>query len=97
MDYTIYKGILKPIEFKGLRSTYIVIAGAGLLVGMLLSYVLNVIFGVLIILLSLFVSIYLNSKFGTKGLQLYFAKKKCVGYIMNNRRVCNIIKHSEKK
>lgn len=92
MEYPVHKGILKPVEIKGLRSQYIIIAGVGVIVGLVISLALSVIAGVFIMAGSLIGSVYMNGKYGVNGLAEKRAGRSHVRYILNNSRVLDLVK-----
>lgn len=101
--FEINKGILKPLEFKGLRAQYIVIAIAGFAIAfaiyMVISFIssiIAIIIGVVIAILSIGTAFYLNNKFGTNGLSRIMAQRGCTKYINNNKRIYKLIKYDSK-
>jgi hypothetical protein len=96
-EFSVRKGLLKPVEFKGLRSQYIVIAGAGTLIGMIVSLVASIVVGLAIIVASIAVSIFLNGKYGANGLALARAKRGCASYIVSGKRLYKMIGNNGKR
>lgn len=102
-SFDINKGILKPLEFKGLRAQYIAVAIAGFVVAFILYMMFSFIspyFGIGIALVvaiaSIGIAFYLNNKYGTNGLSQLMASKNCTKYINNNKRINKIIKYEGK-
>lgn len=102
-DFEINKGLLKPLEFQGLRAQYIAFAIAGFVVAFILYMLIAFINSIVAIIMALIVAIisigmafYLNNKFGAKGLSLVIAKRGCTKYINNNRRIYKLIKYDSK-
>lgn len=98
--YQINKGILKPLEFQGLRAQYIAFAIAGFVVAFILYMIIAfvnstiaIVVAVIVGLTSIGLSIYLNEKFGTDGLSKRMAQNGCSKYINNNKRIYKIINH----
>lgn len=101
--FDINKGILKPLEFQGLRAQYIAFAIAGFVVAfilyMLIAFINSIaaiVVAVIIAILSIGAAFYLNNKFGTNGLSQIMAQRGCTKYINNNKRIYKLIKHDSK-
>lgn len=98
MEYNINKGLLKPLEFKGLRAKYIFVALVGFIIAFLVylifSFVttyMGLILGITIAVVSIGAAFYLNAKFGVNGLALYRASKGCQRYMMNSKRMYKMV------
>ncbi|WP_241254983.1 DUF4133 domain-containing protein [Sphingobacterium sp. DR205] len=105
INYSINKGINRPIEFRGLRGQYIIILAIGLLallMGFSIIYIAGVplYFGVPAVLMcgsGLFGIVYrLNAKYGQYGLMKAMALRKVptVIYSMNRKRIFEQLKKS---
>jgi hypothetical protein len=102
-EYSINKGINKPVEFKGLKSQYLVIFVVGLLAIIILFMVMyisgvpqNICIGFSLITAPLLVwqTFSLNSKYGTHALMKLRAVKSYPRRIMNRRSLVKLFKRS---
>lgn len=91
-EYVIHKGLLKPVELKGLRSKYIVIAGGGAVAGLVIAFVGSFIAGVVIVAAAIIAAYYLNDKYGVDGFSIMMAQRGCCKYMVNRKRVFRIVK-----
>lgn len=98
-EYALNKGVLRPLEFKGLRARYIFVALGGFLVAfvvyMILSFVdstVAVVTGVLVGAVGIGLAFYLNSRFGATGLQQLMASKGCVKALYQRRRMYAVVR-----
>lgn len=102
-SFEVNKGILKPLEFKGLRAQYIAVAIAGFVAAFLMYMIFSFIspyfavgIALVVAIASIGVAFHLNNKFGTNGLSQLMASKNCTKYINNNKRINKIIKYEGK-
>lgn len=102
-EYSINKGINKPVEFKGLKSQYLVIFVVGLLAIIILFMVMyisgvpqNICIGFSLIIVPLLVwqTFSLNNKYGIHGLMKLQAVKSYPRRIMNRRSMVKLFKRS---
>lgn len=104
--YSINKGIGKPAEFKGLKSQYLFIFAGGLLgvfvvfvimymVG--ISQVICIGFGVVTAGTLVRGTFYLNDKYGEFGLMKLQAIRNHPRYIINRRRIIQLISRIKRK
>lgn len=96
--YKINKGVMKPLEFLGLRAQYIVLLFAGFIVSFLAYFVISFInsYAALAVcaacvLASAGSSFYLNSRYSRHGLTFAAAARNCCRHIRNDRRLYQII------
>lgn len=102
-NFEINKGILKPLEFYGLRAQYIAFAIAGFVIAFILymliafiNSVVAIVTAVVFAFISIGVTFYLNNKFGSNGLAQMIAAKGTTKYVNNNKRIYKIIRHDSK-
>lgn len=100
-EYTINKGIGKPIEFKGLISQYLFIFTGGLLAEFILFVIMYLIgidqmvcwgFGIVTTPILIWLTFRLNDKYGEFGLMKQVALKTHPRYIINRLRVRRLLK-----
>ena len=103
-EYGVCKGIMKPLEFKGLRAKYILLALVGCVGGFIVYMIFSffttyvgLVLGGLVAAVSIITAVVLNSKFGANGLDLYLAGRNTVKYISNNRRIHALVKNCDKE
>ncbi len=98
-EFTINKGINKPVEFKGLKSQYLFIFAGGLLAVIILFMVMYMSgvpqsicigFAVLTAPLLTWQTFSLNKKYGTHGLMKRQAVKRYPRRMINRRRVLKL-------
>ncbi|MBR2492993.1 MAG: DUF4133 domain-containing protein [Paludibacteraceae bacterium] len=99
MKFKVNKGVLRPLEFKGLRATYIAVAAIGIGIAFIVYFILQaintylgIIVAAIVAVASIGMAFYLNQKFGQYGLQMFLARKNCIKYIGNNIRIYTILK-----
>lgn len=106
MEYSINKGIGKPAEFRGLKSQYLFIFAGGLLgvfivfvimymIG--ISQVICIGFGVITAGTLVWGTFYLNDKYGEHGLMKLQAIGNHPRYIINRRRINQLIARVKRK
>ncbi len=104
-EFSINKGINKPVEFKGLRSQYLFIFAGGLLGIIILFMVMymsgvpqSVCIGFAVITAPVLIwqTFSLNKKYGTHGLMKLQAVKRYPRRLMNRRRVSQLLNRSRK-
>lgn len=102
-EFNINKGINKPVEFKGLKSQYLIIFVVGLLAIIILFMVMyvsgvpqSICIGFAIVTAPLLVwqTFSLNSKYGTHGLMKLQAVKSYPRRIINRRSLIKLFKRS---
>ena len=105
-EYTIHKGVDKPVEFKGLQSQYLVVFAAGLLASFLLVVALHLCgveqltcfgVGVALAFSVIFTTFRLNARYGRYGLMKVFAAKLRPRRIINRRNVHHLIRRDDAK
>lgn len=105
-EYTIHKGVDKPVEFKGLQSQYLVVFAAGLLTSFLLVVALHLCgvsqltcFGVGIALAFgvIFTTFRLNARYGRYGLMKFLAAKLRPRRIISRRSLHRLIRRDNAK
>ena len=105
-EYSINKGIGKPAEFRGLKSQYLFIFAGGLLgvfivfvimymVG--ISQVICIVFGVVTAGTLVWGTFYLNDKYGEHGLMKLQATQNHPDFIINRRRIIQLISKIKRK
>lgn len=105
-EYLINKGIGKPAEFRGLKSQYLFIFAGGLLgvfivfvimymIG--ISQVICIGFGVITAGTLVWGTFYLNDKYGEYGLMKLQAIRNHPRYIINRRRIIQLIAQVKRK
>ncbi len=102
-EFTINKGINKPVEFKGLRSQYLFIFAGGLL-GIIILFMVMYMSGVPQTVCTGFVIVTaplltwqtfsLNKKYGTHGLMKLQAVKKYPHRLINRRRAQKLLQRA---
>lgn len=104
-EFTINKGINKPVEFMGLKSQYLFIFAGGLLGIIILFMVLymsgmsqSVCIGFALITAPLLIwqTFSLNKKYGTHGLMKLQAVKKYPRRLINRRRVQQLLNRNRR-
>ena len=99
MEYTINRGIGKPVEFKGLKSQYLFIFTAGLLILFILFVVMYttginqwncILTGVTLSTILVRTTFYLNKRYGEHGLMKLFAKHNRPFYLINRKKVIHL-------
>lgn len=97
-SYRINKGVLKPLEFLGLRAQYIVLLFVGFLCSFLIYFVLSFInsyaalaCSIIGVVFSAVLAFYLNSKYGRYGLVFSIAEKNCCKHIRNDKRTYRLL------
>lgn len=103
MEYTINKGVNRPLDFYGLKETYIFYFVGGLLCAILVYFLLQFLSNWVAIPASLvvaaasyFVTYYLNNKYGANGLSKRLAQNACPKRIQLKRTRCLIQKGGKK-
>lgn len=98
-EYRINRGVLRPLEFKGLRAVYIFVALAGFLLAFVVYMVLSFVDAYLAIGSAVVVgaagislAFWMNSRFGTTGLQQLLASRSRVCALYQRRRLYNIVR-----
>ena len=95
-EYSINKGIGKPAEFLGLKSTYLFIFAGGLLaifVVFVIMYMIGIgqwiciIFGVTVASVLVWLTFHLNTKYGEHGLMKLQAISRHPRYIISRKRI----------
>ncbi|MCQ2224606.1 MAG: DUF4133 domain-containing protein [Paludibacteraceae bacterium] len=84
MEYAINKGVNRPLDFYGLKETYIFYFVGGILCAIVAYFILQFIsnwvaipVALVIAILSYVVTYYLNNKFGANGLSKRMAQNAC--------------------
>jgi hypothetical protein len=99
MEYPINRGIGKPVEFKGLKSQYLFIFTAGLLILFILFVVMYmaginqwscIITGMTLSTILVRTTFYLNKRYGEHGLMKLFAKHNRPCYLINRKKVIHL-------
>ncbi|MDR1182342.1 MAG: DUF4133 domain-containing protein [Bacteroidales bacterium] len=94
MEYQVFKGINKTVEFKGLRAQYLVYFVVGIIILFMLFIILRLfnvnIVGSLItvigLALMLIVSVFrMNSKYGQYGLMKKQARRRCPRFLISRK------------
>jgi uncharacterized membrane protein len=94
MEYTVFKGINKTVEFKGLRAQYLVYFVVGIIILFMLFVVLRMfntnivgtIITVVILALVLMVVVFrMNAKYGQYGLMKKQAQKRCPRFLISRK------------
>ncbi|TFD99088.1 DUF4133 domain-containing protein [Dysgonomonas capnocytophagoides] len=105
-EYSINKGIGKPAEFKGLKSQYLFIFAGGLLGVFIVFVIMYMIginqmfcigFGVITAGTLVWGTFYLNDKYGEHGLMKLQAMRNHPRYIINRRRMIQLISRIKRK
>lgn len=105
-EYSINKGIGKPAEFKGLKSQYLFIFAGGLLGVFIVFVIMYMIginqifcigFGVITAGTLVWGTFYLNDKYGEHGLMKLQAMRNHPRYIINRRRIIQLISRIKRK
>jgi len=106
MEYSINKGIGRPAEFKGLKSQYLFIFAGGLLSVFIVFVIMYMIginqlfcigFGIVSAGTLVWGTFYLNDKYGEHGLMKLHAKKHHPRFIINRRRMIQLIARVKRK
>lgn len=105
-EYSINKGIGKPAEFRGLKSQYLFIFAGGLLGVFIVFVIMYMIginqmfcigFGVITAGTLVWGTFYLNDKYGEHGLMKLQAMRNHPRYIINRRRIIQLISRIKRK
>lgn len=105
-EYSINKGIGRPAEFKGLKSQYLFIFAGGLLSVFIVFVIMYMIginqivsigFGVICAGTLVWGTFYLNDKYGEHGLMKLQATKNHPRFIINRRRMIQLIARVKRK
>ena len=105
-EYSINKGIGKPAEFKGLKSQYLFIFTGGLLgvfIVFVIMYMIGISqiicigFGVITAGTLVWGTFHLNDKYGEHGLMKLQAIHNRPRYIINRRRIIQLITRVKRK
>lgn len=103
MEYTINKGVNRPLDFYGLKETYIFYFVGGLLCAILVYFLLQFLSNwvaipaaLVVAAASYFVTYYLNNKYGANGLSKRLAQNACPKRIQLKRTRCLIKKGGKK-
>ncbi|NDW18765.1 DUF4133 domain-containing protein [Dysgonomonas sp. 216] len=106
MEYSINKGIGRPAEFKGLKSQYLFIFAGGLLSVFIIFVIMYMIgidqmacigFGVVSAVTLVRATFHLNEKYGEHGLMKLQASKNHPDFIINRRRIIQLIARIKRK
>lgn len=104
MQYQIHKGIGKSVEFKGLKSQYLLFFAVGLLaiffivIVLFMSGVNNlfcIVFGLVTASILVWLVFKLNRKYGEHGLMKLFANKHRPRFVINRKLIHHLISHAE--
>ncbi|MDD3039278.1 DUF4133 domain-containing protein [Bacteroides sp.] len=104
-EYSINRGIGKPVEFKGLKSQYLFIFAGGLLAVFVVFIILFMAgvsqwvcigFGVTAALLLVWQTFQLNEKYGTHGLMKVTARKRHPQYIISRKAIPRLLTYKKK-
>ena len=105
-EYSINKGIGRPAEFKGLKSQYLFIFAGGLLSVFIVFVIMYMIginqmfcigFGVVSAGTLVWATFHLNDKHGEHGLMKLQATKNHPHFIINRRRMIQLISRVKRK
>lgn len=105
-DYSINRGIGRPVEFKGLRSQYLFIFAGGLLAVFIVFVVMYMVginqwaciaFGVISASVLVYLTFMLNDKYGTYGLMKVSARRSHPRYIINRKAIPRLFTYKRKK
>ncbi len=105
-EYSINKGIGRPAEFKGLKSQYLFIFAGGLLSVFIVFVIMYMIginqlfcigFGVVCAGILVWGTFHLNDKYGEHGLMKLQATKNHPRFIINRRRMIQLISRVKRK
>ncbi|NDV70396.1 DUF4133 domain-containing protein [Dysgonomonas sp. 25] len=105
-EYSINKGIGRPAEFKGLKSQYLFIFAGGLLSVFIVFVIMYMIginqifcigFGVVSAGTLVWGTFHLNDKYGEHGLMKLQATKNHPHFIINRRRMIQLIARVNRK
>ncbi len=105
-EYSINKGIGRPAEFKGLKSQYLFIFAGGLLSVFIVFVIMYMIgidqmicigFGVVCAGTLVWGTFYLNEKYGEHGLMKLQATKNHPRFIINRRRMIQLVSQIKRK
>ncbi len=84
MDYTINKGVNRPLDFYGLKESYIFYFAGGVTLAILVYFVLQffsnwvaIPVALVLAIFSYVVTYYLNNKYGANGLSKRMAQNAC--------------------
>lgn len=84
MDYTINKGVNRPLDFYGLKETYIFYFAGGVTCAIVSYFILQFLIAWVAILVALLIAVasyavtyYLNDKYGANGLSKRMAQNAC--------------------
>jgi divalent metal cation (Fe/Co/Zn/Cd) transporter len=100
MEYTVFKGINKTVEFKGLRAQYLVYFVVGIIILFMLFVILRMfnvnIIGSLItvvgLALALIVAVFrMNAKYGQYGLMKKQAQRRCPRFLISRKSFKHIL------
>lgn len=106
MEYSINKGIGRPAEFKGLKSQYLFIFAGGLLsvfIVFVIMYMIGIAqmicigFGAISAGTLVWATFHLNEKYGEHGLMKLQASKNHPDFIINRRRIIQLIARIKRK
>jgi hypothetical protein len=106
MGYTIYKGINKTVEFKGLRAQYLIYFVLGIIILFMLFIVLRMIniniVGSLVAIVGLagiFVVVIfrMNAKYGQYGLMKQQARRRCPRFLISRKKFATILAVKKRK
>lgn len=106
MEYSINKGIGKPVEFRGLKSQYLFIFAGGLLSVFVLFVILYMVgidqticigFGVVSAFILVWGTFHLNEKYGEYGLMKLQAIRNHPKYIINRKRIESLFQRKRKE
>ena len=104
-EFPINRGIGKSVEFKGLKSQYLLIFVGGLLATFVLFVIMYMVginqwvcigFGVTAASVLVWQTFALNAKYGEHGLMKLSATKSHPKYIINRRKIPRLIKKKKK-
>jgi membrane-bound ClpP family serine protease len=94
MEYTVFKGINKTVEFKGLRAQYLVYFVVGVIILFMLFVILRIfnvhiagsIITVVGLALILIVTVFrMNAKYGQYGLMKKQAQRRCPHFLISRK------------
>ena len=105
-EYSINKGIGRPVEFKGLKAQYLFIFAGGLLAAFVLFVILYMAgasqwlcigFGVVSASATVWLTFRLNAKYGEHGLMKLGAARMRPRHVLHSRRVSNLLRRKKNK
>ncbi|MDR2408613.1 MAG: DUF4133 domain-containing protein [Bacteroidales bacterium] len=100
MEYTVFKGINKTVEFKGLRAQYLVYFVVGVIILFMLFVILrmfsvNIVGSIITVVglaLILIVSVFrMNAKYGQYGLMKKQAQRRCPRFLISRKSFHTIL------